>query len=400
MIPQLLPIRFLLNPRAERDLPYGPTQREILNLEAHEVAFREISSWRGYHPTPLLNLPSLASALGIGSLRYKDEGSRLGLRSFKALGGSYGVYRVLLEAIRQAGIAPVSSRDLIEGAPNGPNGGPYRDVIGGQTVCCASVGNHGQSVAMGATMFGCRAVIFLPAGATSDRVESIQALGAEVVWVDGSYDDAVAHAAKTAKAEGWLVVSDTSYPGYEEIPRHIMQGYTVMVREVLEQLPPNEFPTHVFLQAGVGGLAAAVTAHLWETMGPRRPVVTVVEPAEADCLFESALAGSKRPSLGTLDTSMACLACRDPSLLAWRILETGADAFLTIPDYDAEETVALLVGGTEGDVKIHSQPSGVAGLTGLIASTFEPTLSEPLGLGENSRVIIFGSEGPAPGSEK
>jgi diaminopropionate ammonia-lyase len=387
MIPQLLPVRYLLNREAKRELPYGPAQREILNQKAHEVAFREISSWEEYRPTPLRDLPGLARALGIETLWYKDEGARLGLKSFKALGGSYGVYKVLLESLERAGISPVPSKTLIEGA--------HRDVIGGLTVSCASVGNHGQSVAMGATMFGCRAIIFLPAGSSSFRVEAIQALGAEVMMVKGTYDDAVAQAARTAEAEGWLVVSDTAYPGYEEVPRHIMQGYTIMVREALEQLPPGELPTHVFLQAGVGGLAAAVTAHLWETLGPHRPVVTVVEPAEADCLFESALAGSEKPSLGTLDTTMAGLACRDPSLLAWGILGRGADAFLTIPDYGADETVTLLEEGVAGDVRIRSQPSGVAGLTGLIATIFEPTLSKPLGLGENSRVIIFGSEGPA-----
>ena len=387
MIPQLLPIRYLLNPRAQRELPYGPAQGEVLNAQAHEKAFQEISSWKSYQPTPLRELPGLAQALGIGTLWYKDEGARLGLVSFKALGGSYGVYRVLLKILEESGKGPVSSAELIAGA--------HREVMSGITVTCASAGNHGQSVAMGAAMFGCRAIIFLPANTSLARVKAIQTQGAEVVEVEGSYDHAVAHAAQTAEKEGWLVVSDTAYPGYDEVPRHIMQGYTVMVREVLEQLPPGELPTHVFLQAGVGGLAAALTAHLWETLGPRRPVVTVVEPAEADCLLESALAGSESPSRGSLKTSMDGLACRAPFPLAWKIIETGADAFLTIPDYGAEETVALLAKGVADDVKIHSRPSGVAGLTGLLAAAFEPTLSEPLGLGENSKVIVFGSEGPA-----
>jgi diaminopropionate ammonia-lyase len=386
MIPQVLPIRFYLNPAARREEPYGPSERAILNAAAHEEAFREISSWRGYEPTPLLSLPNLAAALGLKTLWIKDEGKRLGLRSFKALGGIYGVYRTLLGALAEEGINPVPSLELMAGT-HGELTQPF-------TITCASVGNHGQAVARGAALFGCRARIFLPSNTATFRREAIQSLGAEIVEVDGSYDEAVVASAERAEAEGWLVVSDTAYPGYEEIPRHIMQGYTVMAREALAQLPGEELPTHVFLQAGVGGLAAAVTAHLWETLGEDRPTVTVVEPSEADCLLESALHGSETPSRGSLDTSMAGLACREPSLLAWKILSRGADAFLTIPDHGAQETVSLLAKGVESDPQIQSQPSGVAGLTGAIAATFEPALSGPLGLGEDSRVIIFGSEGP------
>lgn len=243
-------------------------------------------------------------------------------------------------------------------------------------------------------MFGCRAAVFLPAGTASDRVSAIEALGARIVPVPGDYDDAVALAAEWARKEGWDVVSDTAWAGYEEVPRSIMHGYTVMVREALAQLPEGDLPTHVFLQAGVGGLAAAVTAFLWERLGPQRPFVTVVEPAAADCLLESALRGELSPCPGTLETSMSCLACRYPSTLAWRILERGADAFLTVPDHGAEETVTLLALGSGGDPAIASQPSGVAGLTGLLAAAFEPTLSGPMDLGEDSVAMVFGSEGP------
>jgi diaminopropionate ammonia-lyase len=189
------------------------------------------------------------------------------------------------------------------------------------------------------------------------------------------------------------VVSDTAYPGYEEVPRRIMHGYTVMAREVMDQLPDGARPTHLFLQGGVGGLAASMTAYFWETLGPGRPVVVVVEPSEADCLMESALVGRISPSRGNLQTVLSCLACRDPSPVAWRILEKGADAFLTVADQAAQETVEMLKMGVNGDPPIRSQPSGVAGLTGLISAAFEPTLSGPLGLGEESIVLVFGSEG-------
>lgn len=387
MIPQVLPTRYFLNPRAERDRPYGVEERSVLDAEANAVAFREITSWDGYEPTPLLALPHLARGLGVGSLWYKDEGDRLGLGSFKALGGAYGVFQVLKRALEGSGTGPVTSADLL--------GGAHRDAARRVTVTCASLGNHGRSVAWGASRFGGRAVIFLPEDTAASRVSAIERLGARIAPVRGSYDDAVVTAAKRAEEEGWFVVSDTAYPGYEEIPRFIMQGYTVMVREALAQLGEEEPPTHVFLQAGVGGLAAAVTGFLWEKLGPRRPVVAVVEPTEADCLFETALAGRPRPSRGSLGTAMSCLACRDPSTLAWKILEAGADAFLTVPDYAAVETVRTLARGMGGDPPIQSQPSGVAGLAGLVATSFEPTLSNPLNLGENSVVLVFGSEGPA-----
>ncbi len=396
MILGMGPIRYFLNPRADPGQPYGPELSAILNAKAHELAFQEISSLEGYGPTPLLELGGLARRLGVRSLWYKDESTRLGLGSFKALGGIYGVFR----ALRDAAGGDLALRDV-------PGGDPaLREAVAGLTVTCASVGNHGRAVARGAALLGCRAVIFLPARTPPERMQAIRKLGAEIVTVDGTYDDAVRRAAREAWERGWTVVSDTAYPGYEEIPRHIMQGYTVMVREALAELPVGVLPTHVFVQAGVGGLAAAVTAHLWEILGPDRPRVVVVEPQEADCLLESALALESTPALesppamepsaskGSLATSMECLACRNPSTVAWRILREGVHAFLTIPDRAAEETVVFLRRGLGGDPPVHTQPSGAAGLVGLLAALHEPGLARPLHLDATSRVLVFGSEGP------
>jgi len=398
MIPQVLPTRYLLNPRAVPGRPYGTRERSVLDAEGNARAFREISSWTGYRATPLLSLPNLARRLGLGAILYKDEGDRLGLGSFKALGGAYGVFRVLQKVLAEDAQGDVTSRDFLAGR--------HAERIGRATVTCASLGNHGRAVAWGARLFGCRSVVFLPEHTSEDRVAAIRELGARIVGVRGSYDDAVAEAARRGREDGWFVVSDTAYAGYEEIPRFIMQGYTVLAREALAQMPQiqglqhHSGPTHVFVQAGVGGLAAAVTAYLWEEMGPAKPRITVVEPADADGLFESALFGRLTPSRGALTTSMSCLACRDPSTVAWRILEDGADAFVTLPDHAAEDTVGHLARGWRGDPPILSQPSGAAGLAGLLATAFEPSLSGPLDLGERSVVLVIGSEGhPGRGTQ-
>ena len=412
MLPTFLPTRYLLNPRARQGGPSDDAGTEILSREAADAAFREISSWREYAPTPLRSLDGLARRLGLDSLLYKDEASRLDLGSFKALGGPYGVLGVLFSHLREEeGVEAPSSRAL--------RSGRYAHLLDEVTVTCASTGNHGRAVALGARLFGCRSVVFLPSGTAPDRVEAIREVGARVIPVDGSYDDAVARAAREAEERGWYVVSDTAYPGYVEVPARIMRGYTVMVREVLQELSGDtpsidgsgpdtrstdrrtdvRLPTHVFLQAGVGGMAAAVSGYLREALGPRCPVTVVVEPDEADCLFECALAGAPGPSRGSLETSMSCLACREASILAWPILEISADAFLTLPDPAVADTVRLLETGTANDPPIRSRPSGVAGLAGLMASLMEPTLSGPLGLGADSRVLVFGTEGPGPGSD-
>lgn len=387
VLPTFLPTRFLLNPRPRGDGHPGPGTPAVLDLQAHDQAYREISSWEGYAPTPLRTLPGLAGALGVATLWYKDEAERLGLGSFKALGGTYGVFRALLSHLqKKAGIPDASSEGL--------RAGGYRDLLAPLTVTCASAGNHGRAVALGASMFGCRCVIFLPSDTSHHRREAIRELGADIVEVEGSYDDAVARADQVAEERDWIVVSDTAYPGQEELPASIMAGYTVMAREVLDQLSPGPPPTHVFLQAGVGGLAASVTGYFRERLASRQPRMVVVEPDEADGLFQSALSAGCVPSGGSLDTTMSCLACRIPSTLAWGILEGEVQAFLTIPDQAAEEVLRLLARGVGDDEPILSQPSGVAGLTGLMAALMEPALSDPLALGPESRVLVFGTEGP------
>ncbi len=377
------------NPRATRGAAYGPAERDILSRAGCAAAAREVSSWPGYAPTPVVELPGLAAAAGVAAIWYKDESGRFGLGSFKALGGAYGVYRVLageVERRKGAGRAGrVGSADLIAGK--------HRDLTRAITVVCATDGNHGRSVAWSAGMFGCRSVVYIHAKVSEGRGAAIARHGAEVVRVAGTYDDSVRQAAADAARNGWFVVSDTSYEGYLDVPRHVMQGYTVLVDEAMGQFPAGERPSHAFVQAGVGGLAAAVCAHLWESWGRRRPRLVVVEPDKAACVYRSAVHGRLTAVEGDLETVMACLSAGEASALAWQILERGADAFMTISDPAAVDCMCLLAQGVDGDPPVVAGESGVGGLAGLLAAAADAQARRDLGLDGASRVLVIGSEG-------
>lgn len=348
---------FLLNPGLERGRPYGAAERAIQSLDRAAEAQRVISGWPGYAPTPLLSLPRLAWRAGVAEALYKHEGHRFDLKSFKALGGAYAVERL------------VAARGGSEGL----------------TVTCATDGNHGRSVAWGAKRLGVRAVIYVHEGVSAGRADAIAGFGAEVRREGATYDDSVRAAAAAAEANGWTIISDTSWPGYDTIPKDVMQGYALLPMEAEAQ---GAEPTHVFVQGGVGGLAAAVLAYMWEMQGAERPRLVVVEPDKAACLFESARAGRLTAIGGALDTIMAGLACGEPSVLAWSLLGPGADAFMTIPD-DAAETVMRRL----ADEGIAAGESGVAGLAGLLRIADDAGARSAIGLDAGSRVLCYGTEG-------
>jgi diaminopropionate ammonia-lyase len=373
------------NPRASRPAPYTADGRaQILSLAAFGEARREITSWPGYQATPLHRLSKLAAACGIGEIFYKDESTRFGLGSFKALGGAYAVFKLLRQAIHKRSGATASSRDLTSGK--------YADITRQITVTCATDGNHGRSVAWGAQTFGCRCVIYVHETVSEGRCRAIAAYDAEVRRVAGTYDDAVRRAATDAAAQGWHVVSDTSYEGYIEVPRDVMQGYSLMVEEALTQAN-GVVPSHAFVQGGVGGLAAGVCSYLWERFGASRPRFVVVEPDRADCLYRSALAGKPTPAEGTLDTIMAGLACGEVSILAWRILDIGTDAFMSIDDESAADCMRLLAEGRAGDDPVVAGESAVAGLAGFLLASADADARKRLALGRDSTVLVFGTEG-------
>jgi diaminopropionate ammonia-lyase len=335
-----------------------------------------ITAWPDYAPTPLRDLRDVA---GAAVVRLKDEGSRFGLGSFKALGGAYAVAKLLAAELSHQGVArSASSTDLSDGL--------YAEYTRHITVTCATDGNHGRSVAWGAQRFHCRCVVFVHETVSQGRVDAITRYGASVVHVPGNYDDAVRKANRQAKANNWSVVSDTSYQGYTEIPRDVMQGYRLMADEAADQWtgPP---PTHVFIQAGVGGAAAAVSVQMRQRFTPA-PLLIVVEPARAACLLESARAGAMTVVHGGLTTIMAGLACGEPSLLAWQELERAAWAFMSIQDEAAANALRLLA-----HAGLAIGESGVAGLAGLRLAAGDPAARAALRLGDDSRVLLFGTEG-------
>lgn len=361
----------------------GDAAERVLTRDDFARAYEEITQWSGYAPTPLVSLEGLARALGVARIEYKDEGPRFGLGSFKALGGSYAALRVLQrEIVRRTG-EEVALEAIREGR--------YADACREITLVSATDGNHGRSLAWGCQRFGAPCRIYIHAEVSEGRAQAMRDLGAEVVRITGDYDDSVALAKAEAEANGWFVVSDTSWPGYSAPPRDVMAGYGVMVREACEAM--EAAPTHVFLQGGVGGLAAAVAAALRQYWGAESPRVVVVEPELAACLIESARKGAATQVVIAEETIMAGLSCGEPSEMAWEVLREEATDFLTIPDSIVAPTVRFLARQETGDAKVEAGESAIAGLAALIAAQRDDTLWQALGLGANSRVLLIGSEG-------
>ncbi|MBM3518547.1 MAG: diaminopropionate ammonia-lyase, partial [Alphaproteobacteria bacterium] len=320
---------------------------------------------------------------GIARLWLKDEGGRFGLGSFKALGGAYAVFRYLATEVGRRTGGRVTSADLLSGG--------HRAITQRITIATQTDGNHGRSVAWGCQMFGCRAVIYTGAGVSENRRAAIASHGAEVIRVAGTYDEAARQMAAAAAAHGWHLISDTtSDPSDTRTPRQVMQGYLVMAQEIAEQLG-GEPPSYVFLQAGCGGLAAAVCAHFWQSWGARRPRVVIVEPERADCVFLSMSRGRPTAVAGDLETVMGGLSCGEVSLAAWPILSRGADDFLAIDDAPVAGCMRALAEGIAGDPAVVVGEAGVGGLAGLMVA--DAALRRALGLGADARVLAIASEG-------
>ncbi len=350
-------------------------------------AFHE--SFPDYSVTPLIELSQLSKYLGVNSIYIKDESYRFGLNAFKALGGTYCIGRYIANKLA-VDIEELSFRKLQSKS--------VKEQIGDITFVTATDGNHGRGIAWAAKELGYKSVVYLPKGSALERLRNIQALGAEACITEMNYDDTVRLANAQAKKNGWVLLQDTAWEGYEQIPGWIMEGYTTLGLEIVEQLK-GEALSHIFLQAGVGAMAGALTAFFADYYkGKDQPIITIVEPDKADCVFKTVTAndGSLHRVTGDLDTIMAGLACGEVSTIGWDILKNTADNFVSLPDPIAANGMRILGNPIGGDEKIISGESGAVTL-GFVAAVMKHrdlrNVKEQLQLDNESRILCISTEG-------
>jgi len=325
-----------------------------------DEAIESISSWDNYAPTPLLKLNKLKDELKFNNIYYKDEDKRFNLKSFKALGGAFAVYKI------------ASKKKNI-------------------TVSTATAGNHGRSVAWGAQRLGLKCKIFISEFVSESRAEAMRNLDAEVIRVKGNYDNSLKECIAQSNKNKWEIVQDVSWEGYKEVPKLIMAGYTIMVKEIIDEIDKNSI-THIFLQAGVGGMAAAIIAG-FAKLSKNIPQFVVVEPENADCVFQSIK--NNKPTTVNIkkETVMGGMSCGDVSSIAWEILKNSANSCLTITDEAISTAVALLAEARLSDEKIIGGECAVPGIIALIGSFNNKEYLDKLKLDSKSNILLFGCEG-------
>ncbi len=361
----------------------GEAFNNVITPQDFTDASNEIMSWDGYAATPLYHLESLAQSLNLQNIFYKDEGPRFGLGSFKALGGAYAAAKVLQRELKNKFNEQASLSDL--------RSGKYASLTKTITLVSATDGNHGRSLAWGAQKFGADCKIYIHAEVSEERAKAMRSYGADVIRIDGDYDDSVRIAKADAEESGWFIVSDTSWENYTQPPTDVMAGYGVMTNEIIQELSTP--PSHILLQGGVGGLAASVCAALRQKWGKDSPRVIIVEPDLANCLYASAVKDTPTSVQITEETIMAGLSCGEPSPLAWKVLREEASDFLSIPDTFIAPAMKLLAKPTGNDPVIVAGESAVAGLAAIIAIAQDKALRESLGIDTASQILLIGSEG-------
>lgn len=377
----------------ENHLP-NSNDRQLKIMSPDHVARARMfhSSFPQYSVTPLAQLNGMASYLGLSGLFVKDESYRFGLNAFKVLGGSFAMARYIA---RQMG------RDISEMSYDYLTSEPFRKEFGQATFFTATDGNHGRGIAWAAKRLGQKAVVHMPKGSSKTRFDNIAREGAKVTIEQVNYDDCVRMAAAEAAATpNGVVVQDTAWAGYEEIPSWIMQGYGTMASEAADQLRQIGInrPTHVFVQAGVGSLAGAVIGYFTNLFPDNPPHFVVIEARAANCLYRSALAGDGHPSkvTGDLQTIMAGLACGEPNTLSWDILRNHARVFVSCPDWVSARGMRMLGAPLRGDPTVISGESGAVGM-GLISALMENEqyrdLRDAIALNRFSQVLLFSTEG-------
>ena len=356
---------FFLN---QLDRPGFSLDRKFNRIFKNENPLEFHKNIRNYTPSPLISLSKLAKNLGVKELYLKDESVRFRQNTFKTLGASYAIHKL---------------SETLEGRV---------------TFCTATDGNHGRSVAWAARNARHKAVIYVPTRTAAARIRNIKKLRAKVVLVEGDYDAAVQKASEDAEKMGYVLVQDTSWVGYTQIPTYIAAGYKTLLMEMEDSLHPPGKPEidFVFLQTGVGALASSVVAYYRNRYPRKMPRIVAVEPSDSDSMLESCRQSSLAKTKKSQQTIMAGLNCGTPSLLAWNILKDGVDLFLTIPDAYAVKAMQNLYFPFKSDKQIFAGESGAAGLGGLMALASDPSLREArekIGLGPSSRVLVFNTEG-------
>ena len=342
---------------------YNFDKNKIFNvLSKNEMndAFNMISRWEGYSPTPLENLNHLSSELQLKNIFYKDESKRFNLKSFKALGGAYAVEKV---------------------SQNKKN----------ITVSTATAGNHGRSVAWGAKRLGLKCKIFISEFVSESRAEAMRGFGAEVFRVKGNYDNSLQECIKKSKLNGWQIVQDVAWKGYEIVPKLTMAGYSVMMKEISDQLKENKI-THIFLQAGVGGMAAAMIAGCARYLN-NIPNIIIVEPESADCVLKAVQNNTIVKINIEKESLMGGMSCGEVSLIPWKIINTNSKYCITIPDDKIADTIKSLANCSFSNKKLVGGECATPGIISLIASCNNSKLKDKLNLNKDSQVLLLGCEG-------
>ncbi|MBC2850224.1 diaminopropionate ammonia-lyase [Cetobacterium sp. 8H] len=364
---------------------------EILTEKEVKKAKDFHSSFPQYEVTPLAKLDNLAKNIGLSGIYVKDESYRFGLNAFKVLGGSFAMAKYLAsrlgEDISKLGYERLTSKEI-------------KEKLGDVTFYTATDGNHGRGVAWTANKLKQKSVVYMPFGSSKTRLENIKKEGADASITDMNYDDAVRLAAKNAAETNGVMVQDTAWDGYEEIPTWIMQGYGTMALEAIDQLKAYGVnrPTHIILQAGVGSLAAAIQGVFASIYGKDCPITVIAESDLADCLYKSALAKDGKPRFvgGTMQTIMAGLACGEPNTIGWEILKNYSTAFLSCPDWSAANGMRILGNPMSQDDYVKSGESGAV-TTGVLYEIMTndeyKELRDKLKLNEESKVLLFSTEG-------
>lgn len=378
--------------KKSRDVNYQKEKLIGFDAQSMHDVYEFHKSLPNYKPTPLVDLKNLATHYGVKKIWLKDESKRFGLNAFKVLGGSYAIGKYLSQKL---------GKDINELPYNVLVSDEIKKMLGDVTFVTATDGNHGRGVAWMANRLNQKSVVYMPKGSAKMRFDAIAKEGADVTITDLNYDDAVRLANKGAENYGWIMVQDTAWDGYEEIPLWIMQGYSTIINEVIEQLKElgDEKPTHVFLQAGVGSFAGAVQGYLAHLYGDDRPITVICEPHGANCIYKSMVANDGNPHNvgGDLTTIMAGLACGEPNTISWKILRDNADFSVSCDDQIAARGMRVLSSPLGNDERVISGESGAVGI-GLFTILSErkeefSELMKELKIDENSKILCISTEG-------